>query len=161
MAWFEELAGRNMTLAATVALAAALPAMFPKLRPALLPVVKGSAKIFLEAEWGADGDLADGLVDETISALGKILSQPAATAADQNRQRETAAAAVGKFKRHAHAHASRWGRNEADRSVRYGRRIAKLRRAVSRKQTQNSEPLWDDIAGLIAEEQARGGLAAG
>lgn len=148
MAWLEQLGRGNLPATVAVgALAVALPLTFPRIRPVLLPVVKGGAKIFLEAEWGADGDIADALVDETMDALTDVLSQSA-----QADRREAARAAVGTFKRRARSHARRWGRDDKDRGARYDRRVTKLRRAVSRARMRSGEPLWDEIAGFIVEE---------
>jgi hypothetical protein len=109
-------------------LALALPVAFPALRPQLAAVAKAGIKLFLEAEFGASGELMDRFVDETVDALLQVTSS--GTEAERKRAAE---AAVHEFKATARRRARRHGWDEEDARRRYDRQLAKLRRRLDRE----------------------------
>ena len=107
--------------------ALALPYFFPALRPQFAAVFKSGAKLFLEAELGADDAIADRFVNATVDALF------AATAhgSDEERQQK-AESQINRFVNRAHARARQRGWDEADAEGRYHRRLRKLDHALER-----------------------------
>ena len=53
----------------------ALPYLFPALRPQVAAVLKSGAKLFLEAEIGADNQVLDSLVDSTVDRLLNVTAK--------------------------------------------------------------------------------------
>src|SRR5690242_975594 len=109
-------------------LALAVPVAVPALRPQWAAIVKAGVKLFLEAELGAEGELIDRLVDETVDALLAAISR--GTEAERKRAAETA---VRRFEVTARRRAHRHGRGEGDRERRYERHLAKLRHRLERE----------------------------
>jgi hypothetical protein len=107
--------------------ALALPYFFPALRPQFAAVAKSGAKLFLEAELGADDALADRFVGAAVDAL----FQATAHGTDEERKQQ-AEKQVDRFVSRAHAGARRRGWDEQDAERRYHRRLRKLDHALER-----------------------------
>jgi hypothetical protein len=104
----------------------ALPFLFPALRPQFAMLAKSSAKLFLEAEIGADSALTDRLVDAAVDALVGASSH----GSDEHRK-EHAEREIDRFVAAASAAAERRGWDEQDTKRRYHRHLAKLDSALS------------------------------
>jgi hypothetical protein len=104
----------------------ALPFLFPALRPQFAFLVKSGAKLFLEAELGAEGALADRLVDAAIDGLMGASSH----SSDEHRK-EWTEHEIDRFVSAACAAAQRRGWDEQDAERRYRRHVAKLDSALS------------------------------
>src|SRR5690242_21885605 len=87
-------------------LALVVPVAFPALRPQWAAIVKAGVKLFLEAELGAEGEIIDCLVDETVDALLTATSR--GTEAERKQAAETA---VRRFATTARRRAGRHGRD--------------------------------------------------
>jgi hypothetical protein len=107
--------------------ALALPYFFPALRPQFEAVLKSGAKLFLEAELGADDAIADRFVD---AAVGALFHATAHGTDDERKQK--AESHVNRFVSRAHAGARRRGWDEGDVEWRYHRRLRKLDHALER-----------------------------
>jgi len=105
----------------------AVPFFVPALRPQFAAVLKSGAKLFLEAELGADEVLTDRLVDAAVDAL--VQTPPHGT---EEQRRENAESKVNRFVSAARAGAQRRGWDELDVERRYQRHLAKLEHALSR-----------------------------
>jgi hypothetical protein len=90
-------------------------------------VFKSGAKLFLEAELGADDAIADRFVDAAVGAL----FQATAHGTDEERKQK-AESQVKRFVGRAHAGARRRGWDEEDAERRYHRRLRKLDHALER-----------------------------
>jgi hypothetical protein len=107
--------------------ALALPFFFPALRPQFAAVFKSGAKLFLEAELGAEEAIVDGVVDACVDAL------LAATADGSDEERKQKAEShIERFVSRAHASARRRGWDEQDAQWRYARRLRKMDHALER-----------------------------
>jgi hypothetical protein len=107
--------------------ALAVPYFFPALRPQFEAVFKSGAKLFLEAELGADDAIADRFVD---AAVGALFHATAHGTDDERKQK--AESHVNRFVSRAHAGARRRGWDEGDVEWRYHRRLRKLDHAIER-----------------------------
>jgi len=87
-----------------------------------------------EAEAEAETGIVDRLADNALKNVLKTLSDPD-SAGDRQKAVQDAAE---HFKRTANTRARRYGRDVSDRSVRYRRHIAALRRALEREQTRHT-----------------------
>jgi hypothetical protein len=105
----------------------AIPLLVPGLRPQFATVVKAAAKLFLEAELGADNELNDRLVDAAIDALVSASSH----GSDAHRT-EQAERQVHRFVSAACVAAHRRGWDEQDIERRYHRHLSKMDAALSR-----------------------------
>jgi hypothetical protein len=108
-------------------IALAVPYFFPALRPQFEAVFKSGAKLFLEAELGADDAIADRFVGAAVDAL----FQATAHGTDEERKQQ-AEKQVDRFVSRAHAGARRRGWDEEDAERRYHRRLRKLDHALER-----------------------------
>ncbi len=129
----------------------AAPVLVPSLRPELRPILKSAAKLFVEAEFGADGaiieQLADAAIDDILDA-GARGSEP-----ERNSRIE---ARVQRFTRRARHRAQRMGRDEADRQARYRRHVHILQRRLSlgrARKTGTRREALDHAATLIEQLQ--------
>jgi hypothetical protein len=122
MLMLEDLVKTEPAVGITVGLVAlAAPLFIPALRPELRPMLKSAAKLLVEAEFGADGEIITQLADAAIDDLlgeGRKADQP-----ERNRRIE---ARVERFARKAHQRAARMGHDEADRRARYRRHMRTL-----------------------------------
>ncbi|MDT7953839.1 MAG: hypothetical protein RQ966_20250 [Acetobacteraceae bacterium] len=135
MALLEDLLkGNIVTAVAMGATALVLPKVMPDLSPPLRSAVKGIVSIFLESESEAEGGIIDRLAGTALKNVLHGLSTPGST----DHQQHAAHAAVEDFKRTAHARARRYGHNDADRSARFNRHIAALRRALDREKSRRT-----------------------
>ena len=107
--------------------ALALPYFFPALRPQFEAVFKSGAKLFLEAELGADDAIADRFVD---AAVGALFHATAHGTDDERKQK--AESQINRLVGRAHAGARRRGWDEQDAERRYHRRLRKLDHALER-----------------------------
>ncbi len=130
-----------------VALAA--PALIPGLRPELRPLLKSAAKLFVEAEFDADGgviaSLADATIDDLIDAVTKCPP-------DQRERRIEHS--VRRFARRAKARSTRMGRDDRDRQTRYGRHVGIMRDRLARerkRRTGHAREALDRAAALLRE----------
>lgn len=105
----------------------ALPYLLPGLRPRFAGIAKAGAKLFLEAELGADNELTDRLVDATIDALVGASSQGSEAHRTEKTQKE-----IDRFVSASQAAAHRRGWDAGDAEARYHRHLSKLDAAVSR-----------------------------
>ncbi|HJS85956.1 MAG TPA: hypothetical protein VJ779_10895 [Acetobacteraceae bacterium] len=137
MPLFEDtLSGKVAAVVAVSAAALALPRLFPRLAPPVRAAIKNGAALFLEAEFEAEGGLIDKLVSETLQAL---LDEASKARTPEERKR-SAQRAIHGFERRARARAQHWGGDdEADRSRRYRRHVAHLRRAVAKAECQSEQ----------------------
>lgn len=151
MALLEDtLSGKVMAAVAVSAAALALPRLFPRLAPPLRSAIRTGASLFLEAEFEAEGGLIDKLVSETLEAL----FDDAAKAQSPEERKRFAQHAVRRFERRARARAQHWGGdNKAERSRRYRRHVAHLRRAVAEAENRSREEreLLDDVVDGVPE----------
>ena len=104
----------------------ALPFFFPVLSPQFAAVLKSGAKLFLEAELGADNALTDRLVGATVDAVVQTTSH-----GTEEQRKQKAERAVNQFVSAACAGARRRGWDERDVERRYHRHLAKLDNALS------------------------------
>ncbi|MBV8616207.1 MAG: hypothetical protein JOY66_20900 [Acetobacteraceae bacterium] len=117
-----------MAAVAVTAAAFALPRLFPQLAPPLRAAIKTGASLFLEAEFEAEGGLIDTLVSQTLEAL---LDEAAKAGTPEERKRSTRRV-MHRFERRARARAQHWGGDDkAERTRRYRRHVAHLRRAIA------------------------------
>jgi hypothetical protein len=114
----------GLGLAAVVA-----PYFIPALRSRAGDVVKASAKLFAEAEFGAEGVLTEWLVDATVDAL---MSAPVDKPAEQRRQHTDRV--LDRFFSRAHAGARRRGFDRDDARGRYHGHLAAIERTLKQKQ---------------------------
>ncbi len=137
MALLEDtLSGKVVAAVAVSAAALALPRLFPQLAPPLRSAIRTGASLFLEAEFEAEGGLIDKLVSETLEAL----LDDAAKARTPEERKQSAHRAVRRFERRARARAQHWGGdNHVERSRRYRRHVAHLRRAVAEAENRSRE----------------------
>lgn len=151
MALIEDMLKGNLAAAAVMgATALVLPKVLPNLSPPLRKAVKGGVSLFLESESEAEGGIIDRLADNALKNVLKSLSGPGP--ADE--RQEAAQAAVEDFKRTAHARARRYGHDADDRSARYDRHIAALRRALGREQHRHAgakAAALHDLSASLAE----------
>ena len=152
MALLEDtLSGKVVAAVAVSAAAFALPRLFPQLAPPLRSAIKTGASLFLEAEFEAEGGLIDRLVSETLKAL---LDEAAKARTPEERRRSTQRA-VRRFERRARARAQHWGGDsEAERSRRYRRHVAHLRRAVAEaapKRSPEERALLNEVVEGVPE----------
>ena len=150
MALVDDLLKGNPVAALGLGAAAlAVPILFPSVRPQWAAAVKGGAKIFLEAEGGAEGDIIDNLAEKAIDQLADAMSR------DTPEERKQASATViANYKRRARTRADRFGRNGKDRDARFERHMARLRRKISHrhaKASRNEGAHWAHVEGLISE----------
>ena len=120
------LKGKAATAVGLSVVALAVPVIFPALRPQWAALVKSGARLFFEAELGADNEIMDRLVDATVDGLLAVMSG----GSEEDRKR-AAEAEVHAFKAMARARAHRKGWDEADRQARYHRHVSNLRYKVS------------------------------
>jgi hypothetical protein len=110
--------------------AVAVPWFVPSLRPQFGGLVKASAKLFLEAELGADNKLTDQLVDSSIDALLDMMPDGTVEQRRQHTDRE-----IDRFVARARASARRRGFDARDAHRRYQKHLAKMEGALkARKQ---------------------------
>src|SRR5437764_2743135 len=115
----------SVPLVGLAVVALAVPYFFPALRPQFEAVFKSGAKLFLEAELGADDAIADRFVDAAVGAL----FQATAHGTDEERKQK-AESHLKRFVGRAHAGARRRGWDEEDVERRYHRRLRKLDHAL-------------------------------
>jgi hypothetical protein len=109
--------------------ALAVPYFVPALRPQFAAILKSGARLFVEAELGADDAIVDRYVDAAIDALLQTTVQ-----GTEEERKEKAEAQVNRFVARAQAGARRRGWDEQDIERRYRRRLAKLEHALERAQ---------------------------
>src|SRR5947207_15621169 len=102
----------------------ALPFLIPALRPQFAFLVKSGAKLFLEAEIGAEGALADRIVDAAVDALLGASSHGADEHCKERTERES-----DRFVSAARSAAQRRGRDTHDGEARYRRRVGRVESA--------------------------------
>ncbi|MGH1570944.1 hypothetical protein ACRAWG_10000 [Methylobacterium sp. P31] len=111
--------------------------------------MKGGAKIFFEAEGGAEGDIIDNLAEKAVDQLADAMAR------DTPEERKQASAAViASYKRRARARADRLGGNGRDRDARFDRHMARLRRKISHrhtKATNDERAHWAHVERLVGE----------
>jgi hypothetical protein len=135
-------------------LAVALPWFVPSLRPELGGIVKASAKLFLEAELGADNHLTDWLVDSSVDALLNMMPKATKEQHRQHTERE-----IDRFFSRARAASHRRGFDRQDGSRRYQKHLSKMERAlISRQKDAGTSQRHALEHGLrkIADERRRG-----
>jgi hypothetical protein len=115
----------SVPLVGLAVVALAVPYFFPALRPQFEAVFKSGAKLFLEAELGADDAIADRFVD---AAVGALFHATAHGTDDERKQK--AESYVKRFVGRAQAGARRRGWDEEDVERRYHRRLRKLDHAL-------------------------------
>jgi hypothetical protein len=106
----------------------AAPYFVPSLRPQMAGLLKASAKLFLEAELGADNELTDRLVDASVDCLMRIV--PHGT--DDERRRR-ADHQLDHFFSKARAASHRRGHGHDDARRRYHKHLSKMERALKSK----------------------------
>jgi hypothetical protein len=121
------LKGGSFPLVGLGIVALAVPYFIPALRPQFAAVLKSGAKLFLEAELGAD----DAIVDRYVGAAIDALVQATAHGTEEERKAK-AESQVNRFVSRAQAGARRRGWDEQDAERRYRRRLAKLDHALER-----------------------------
>lgn len=148
MAIIEDVLKSNPLAAAGIALAAlAAPAFVPSLRPQLAALAKSCTKLFLEAEFGAEGEIIDHMADKAVDDMTEALAK-----SDPDKRRRAVHSITDKFKASAHARSQRKGWDDNDRKARYRRHISKLHDAVvalRTKQTGFNQQLLSDLLAEI------------
>jgi hypothetical protein len=130
----------------------AIPVLFPMLRPSWAAALKAGAKLFLEAEAGAEGEIIDGLAESAIAELADAV----ANLPPEERDRSTGAI-LGAYKSRARQRARRLGWSERDRQARYHRHIDRLRRAAAHHSDGSSgaaRQAWDEVGALLHSADA-------
>lgn len=141
----DTLPGKVITAVGISLAALALPALFPGLAPPLRSALQSGAKLFLEAEFEAEGGLIDKLVSETIDAL----LGTAADAGTPEERRKAARRAARRFEHRARARARHWGADDHDQRRRYRRHVAHLHRAVAAVAKNRPEPERDLLEDVV------------
>jgi hypothetical protein len=129
-----------------------IPVLFPMLRPRWAAALKAGAKLLLEAEAGAEGEIIDGLAETAIAKLVDAV----ANLPSEERDRSTGAI-VGAYKSRARERARRLGWSERDSQARYRRHIDRLRRAAAHHSDGSSgtaRQAWDEIGALLQSADA-------
>lgn len=147
------LKGNLITAVAVGATALVLPKVLPDLSPPLRSMVKNGLSLFLDSESEAEGGIIDRLADDALKNVLANLSGPGS----DDKQRAGAHAAVERFKQTAHRRARRYGRDEGDRSARYKRHIAALRRALNRAGSRHKgakAAAFNDLSAALADDQS-------
>jgi hypothetical protein len=151
MALLEDMLKGNLVIGAALGVTAfVLPKVLPDLSPQLRSVVQSGLSLFLESESEAEGGIIDRLAYNALKNVLQGLSGPGSP-----KEREQAAqAAVAHYKRTAHRRARRYGRDPDDRSARYAKHIAALRRALDRDRTRHKgakAAALKDLSASLAE----------
>jgi hypothetical protein len=132
-------------------LAIALPFVMPSLRPQLGKLLSGAAKLFAEAEFGADDALTDRLVDASVNALMRIA--PTGTVDEQRRRTDRE---LDRFFSRARTAAHRRGHSREDAGRRYHKHLSRMEHALKSRQGR-TEPRHrqtvDRALHRLAEEQ--------
>jgi hypothetical protein len=115
--------------------ALALPYFFPALRPQFAAVLKSGAKLFMEAELGADDAIADRFVNAAVDALFQATAH-----GTEEERKEKAEHQINRFVSRAHARARQRGWDEQDAERRYHRRLHKLDHALERARHRADPP---------------------
>jgi hypothetical protein len=135
----------------------AIPVLFPMLRPRWAAAVKAGAKLFLEAEVGAEDEIIGGLAESAIVELADaVASLP------KEGDRSTGAI-VRAYTSKARERARRLGWSERDREARYRRHIDRLRRAAAHHSDASSgaaRQAWDEVGALLGSADATPQLTA-
>ena len=114
----------------------AVPYFVPSLRPELGGILKASAKLFLEAEFGADNQLTDRLVDKSVDALMRMM--PDATDEEHERHADRE---LDRFFSRARSAARRRGFNPEDAERRYNKHLSRMERGLTgRKHAGTGRP---------------------
>jgi hypothetical protein len=135
-----------------------IPVLFPMLRPGWAAALKVGAKLFLEAEAGAEGVIIDGLAESAIAELADAV----ANLPPEARNRSTAAI-VRAYKSRARERARRLGWSERDSEARYHRHIDRLHRAAAHRSGGSSgatRQAWDQVGTLLGAADAAPQLTA-
>ena len=106
----------------------AAPYLLPSLRPQMGWLLKASAKLFLEAQLGADDELTDRLVDASVDCLMRIV--PLGT---EDERRRRADHQLDHFFAKARAASHRRGHGHDDARRRYHKHLSKMERALKSK----------------------------
>ncbi len=125
MAGFEDVLKNHPVELLGVGALLAAPLASPSIRPQWTAAAKEIVKLFLEAEFDAQGDLIDALAETTVEQLVALLAAPPAA------RGRKAARIASHFKRKARGRANRWGRSDGERAERYRDHIAALKRRLS------------------------------
>lgn len=128
-----------------------VPYFIPALRSRAGELVKASAKLFLEAEFGADNALTEWLVDATVDAL---MRAPLDKPTEQRRQHTERV--LDRFVAKAHAGARRRGFGHEDKRRRYHKHLAAIERALKQKQRRagpRHAPMFEHALHRIARER--------
>jgi hypothetical protein len=110
-------------------LAVAVPYFVPRLRQPLGLVLKASAKLFLEAELGADNELTDRLVDQSVDALMRAIPGEGKAERKHRADRE-----LDRFFSKAHAAAHRRSFDHQDGRRRYHKHLSRMEASLKRRQ---------------------------
>jgi hypothetical protein len=132
--------------------------LFPMLRPRWGAALKVGAKLFLEAEAGAEGVIIDGLAESAIADLADAVANFPPEARDRS-----TAAIVRAYKSRAGERARRLGWNERDREARYRRHVDRLQRAAVHRSGRSSgatRQAWDRVGALLCTADAAPQLTA-
>jgi hypothetical protein len=134
--------------------ALAVPLFVPALRPQFAGVLKAGAKLFLEAELGADDALTGRLVDAAVGALMQVTAH-----GSDERRKSGAERVMHRFASAARAAARRRGFNDDDIGGRYHKHFARLDHALARVRTRASgsqATALDHASKSLAVHRARG-----
>ncbi|MEZ0167806.1 hypothetical protein [Microvirga sp. TS319] len=124
--------------------ALAVPVVLPSLRPQWATAVKAGAKLFFDAEGGAEGDIISHIAEKAIDQLADAVAHGTPKERD-----DAVAGIITAYEGKARARSNRLGWGERDCQARYERHLSCLRRAVSRRHVAASgEPrkAWERIA---------------
>ncbi|MBV8919882.1 hypothetical protein [Bradyrhizobium sp.] len=129
----------------------AVPYVMPSLRPQMASLLKASARLFLEAELGADNALTDRLVDASVDALMSIAPQTTKDEREHRTDRE-----LDRFFVRARAGAHRRGFDHADAARRYHKHLSRFERALKSAQERagsGHQQTFDRALHRIAHER--------
>ncbi len=130
-------------------IALAAPALIPGLRPELRPLLKSAAKLFVEAEFDADGGIIASLADATIDELIDTVTRSPPDQRDRRIEHS-----VRRFARRARARSTRMGRDDRDRQTRYGRHVRIMRDRLARERARrggHAREALDRAAALLGD----------
>lgn len=121
----------------------AIPILFPRWRPQWAAALKAGAKVFLEAEEGAEGEIIDALAERAIDELADAVANVAPVERDR-----AAGAVVRAYKARARERAERLGWSDRDRAHRYQRHVDRLHRAAARRiagSSVHTRQAWEEV----------------
>jgi hypothetical protein len=133
----------------------AIPYFVPGLRGPAAELLKGSIRLFLDAELGADNALTDRLVDVSVDSLMRAISTSGAD------KKESVDREVHRFFSKARAASDRRGFDRKDADRRYHKHLSKFEQALRRMHPGASSATRNTLDHVVHRVRAERGHAAG